>query len=322
MSDPLDRTLADLQMSGVFYATSELGAPWGVHLPPMPGTMLFHLVVRGRMTVTVGEENRDMRPGTVLLMPHGTGHTIGDRAGRPATPLFSLPRIETGDRFEKIVVDGPGEVTELVCGAVAFGGLAATRLVRSLPSILEVDDGPDARWTAATFDLMAAESRGGGPGSDAVTARLADVLVIQAIRAWVRQAPSSGWVAALRDPRIGVAVDAVHDDPGAPWTLARLAERAQLSRSAFAARFTQLLGEPPMAYVTGWRMDLAARLIRDTDLPSGRIAERVGYRSEASFHRAFRRAHGVTPGAYARRGLSFTDHVDVVAGLGGTRRAG
>jgi AraC-like DNA-binding protein len=311
MSEPLDRTLADLGMSGVFYAVSELAAPWGIAMPPLPGTMVFHLVTRGEAQVRVRGQAVRLRPGTVLLVPRGEGHAIACHEDAPLTPLFELPRIEAGDRYERIVLPGPGEVTDLVCGAVTFSGLAAARLVRSLPPVLEVGDGLDPGWVTAAFALIGEETRHGAPGSDAVTSRLADVLVIQAVRAWLQQEPGSGWVAALRDPRLGAALDAVHADPAAPWTLASLAEHAHLSRSAFAARFTELVGEPPMAYVTAWRMDLAARLVRETDLSLARVAERVGYRSEASFNRAFRRAHGLTPGAYARRGPAFTDHVDL-----------
>jgi len=316
VTDPLSRTLADLEMSGVFYAVSELAAPWGIEMPPLPGTIVFHLVTRGRMVCTVGDTVTEVQPGVVLLVPHGRGHAIADAADSALTPLFSLPRTEVGKRYERIVVPGSGQVTELVCGAVSFSGLAASRLMSGLPAVLEVGEGLDPGWVAAAFSLMAEESRHNRPGSDAVTARIADVLVIHAVRAWLRQSPGSGWVSALRDPRIGAALDAVHDDPGAPWTLITLADRAHLSRSAFAARFTTLLGEPPMSYVTAWRMDLAARLVREADLPLARVAEQVGYRSESSFNRAFRRAHGLTPGSYARRGTAFVDHVDLRAASG------
>jgi AraC-like DNA-binding protein len=311
MGDPLDRTLADLGMSGVFYAVSELAAPWGIAMPPLPGTMVFHLVTRGEALVTVGDARATVSPGSVVLVPHGEGHAIADADDSPLTPLFSLPRTESGDRYERIVLPGPGATTELVCGAVSFAGLAASRMVRSLPPILEVGAGLDPGWVDAAFALLGAETRAGRPGSDAVTARIADVLVIQAVRSWVQDSPDEGWVAAARDPRVGAALDAVHEDPAAPWTLSLLARRASMSRSAFAATFTGLVGEPPMTYVTAWRMDLAARLVRETELSLARVAERVGYRSEASFNRAFRRAHGLTPGAYARRGPAFTDQVDL-----------
>ena len=308
----MERTLGDLGMGGVFYAVSDLAAPWGIEMPPLPGTMMFHLVIRGRMVIKLADVAAEVVPGMVLIIPHGQGHAIADTHGTPLTPLFSLPRSEVGERYERITVSGPGEVTELVCGGVSFSGLTTSRLVSTLPPLLEIGHGLDPGWIDAAFALMAAETRDSRPGADAITARIADVLVIQAIRAWVRDHPAStGWVAALRDPRIGAVLDDIHDNPAGPWTLIRLADRAHLSRSAFAARFTHLLGEPPMAYVTSWRMDLAAQLLRGRDLSLARVAERVGYRSEASFNRAFKRAHGVTPGAYARRGTAFVENVDL-----------
>jgi AraC-like DNA-binding protein len=144
-----------------------------------------------------------------------------------------------------------------------------------------------------------------------ITARLADVLVVQAVRSWLESdAPDRGWVAAIRDDAVGAALRAFHEEPSEPWGLDALARTAGLSRSAFCARFTHLMGEPPITYTTAWRMDLAARLVVD-GAPLSQVAQQVGYRSEAAFNRAFKRAHGVTPGRFARRDRSFLEHVAV-----------
>lgn len=306
----LTETLIDFGMSGVFYAVSELAAPWGIAMPPLPGTMVFHLVTQGELVLEVDGETTRMTSGDVVLVPHGTGHVILDAPGSDATPLFDLPRKEAGERYERIRVPGPGATTGLVCGAVSFSGLGVARLVRSLPPVLAAGRGAEAAWVRAAFEIIAVESRSPRPGSDVVTARLADILVVQAVRAWLESTSADrGWVAGLRDPLLGRALAAFHADPGAPWSLASLANEAGMSRSAFAARFRDLVGEPPMAYVTAWRMDVAARLVREEDLPLARVAERVGYQSEAAFNRAFRRAHGLTPGVFARRGTTFIDRV-------------
>lgn len=314
-SDVLDRALQEFGMTGVFYAVSNVAAPWGVALPPMPATMIFHLLTYGDAVIEVDDEWVAVRPGDLLLVPHGTGHTILDAPGSAAVPLFDLPRVEQTDRYERIWLPGDGARTELVCGAVSFTGLGVERLVSSLPPVLLVGRDEDSGWQRAALDLIAAESRRPRPGSDVVTARLADVLVVQAVRSWLESTvPDRGWVAGLRDPLLGRALAAFHADPAEPWSLESLAGEAGLSRSAFAARFTQVMGETAMAYVTSWRMDLAARLVRERSLPLARVAERVGYRSEAAFNRAFRRAHGVTPGAFARRsGPVLPDPVGVEA---------
>lgn len=308
----LDETLRTFGMTGVFYAVSDLPAPWGITMPPMPGTMIFHLLTRGAAVLEVDDTRLPVGPGDLVLVPHGTGHVILDQPGSIPTPLFDLPRVEQTDRYERVLLPGDGARTELICGAVSFTGLGAGRLVQSLPPVLLLGSDADAGWQRAALDLIGAESRTPRPGSDVVTARLADVLVVQAVRSWLESAaPDRGWVAGLRDPVLGRALSAFHADPAGPWSLESLARAAGLSRSAFAARFTDRMGETPMGYLTAWRMDLAARLVRERALPLSRVAERVGYRSEAAFNRAFRRAHGLTPGAFARRGDAFLESLPV-----------
>ncbi|MBA2952493.1 helix-turn-helix domain-containing protein [Nocardioides sp. MAH-18] len=308
--DVLSETLADFGMTGVFYAASDLSAPWGIAIPPLPGTVVFHLVTAGELVLQVDGETTRMGAGDIVLVPHGTGHDIVDAPGSRTVPLFDLPRAEVGDRYERLRIDGGGARTELVCGAVSFTGLGVARLLRSLPPVLPAVRADDLTWMRAAFEVIGAESQHPRPGSDVVTARLADILVVQAVRSWLETAtPGDGWVAGLRDPQLGRALAAFHAEPGAPWTLESLAAQAGMSRSAFAARFRDLLGEPPMSYATAWRMDLAARLVRERELPLARVAERVGYQSEAAFNRAFRRAHGMAPGAFARHDHSLLEHV-------------
>ena len=300
--DVLTETLTDFGMSGVFYAVSDLGAPWGIEIPQLPGTVVFHLVTAGELVLEVDGQSLRMGAGDMALVPTGAGHVILDAPGSAATPLFDLPRDELGERYERLSIPGPGARCEVICGAVSFSGLGVARLLRSLPPVLPAGGSTDTEWMRAAFDVIGAESRSPRAGSDVVTARLADILVVQVVRGWLESgAQDRGWVAGLRDPQVGRALAAFHAEPGAPWTLASLAAEAGMSRSAFADRFRGTLGEPAMGYVTAWRMDLAARLVRERGLPLARVAERVGYQSEAAFNRAFRRAHGTTPGVYARR---------------------
>ncbi len=308
-TDLLTAALQDFGMTGVFYAVSDLAAPWGIDMPPLPGTMIFHLVTEGSAVVRVDDVECRLEPGDVALVPRGTGHLLADSPDTRGTPLFDLPREELTDRYERIRIDGGGTPCRLVCGAVSFSGLGVARLARTLPPVL-VTAGADAGWQRAALDVIAAESITPRPGSDVVTARLADVLVVQTIRSWLEESsPRRGWVAAVRDPAVGAALAAFHAEPHQAWTVESLAKAAGMSRSAFAARFTDLMDEPVMAYVTSWRMDLAARLVRGGGLSLGRIATRVGYRSEAAFNRAFRRWHGCTPGAFARRGAAFQEQI-------------
>ena len=154
----------------------------------------------------------------------------------------------------------------------------------------------------STLRLIADEARELRPGHEAVLTRLGDVLVIQAIRSWIEANPltRSGWLGALRDPQIGRAISLIHRDPGRGWTLAELAREVAMSRSAFAARFTELVGEPMMHYVTRWRMSLAFEALQDGGATVAEVAGRFGYRSEAAFSRAFKRVVAISPGAIQR----------------------
>jgi AraC-like DNA-binding protein len=160
-------------------------------------------------------------------------------------------------------------------------------------------------WMQSAFRLMAIEAREFRPGGEAVITRLADILVIQAIRAWIETAPDArtGWLGALRDPFIGRALALVHREPQRPWTVASLAGQVAMSRSAFAARFTELVGEPAMQYVTRWRMHVALSALETEGATVAQLADRLGYRSEAAFARAFKRVTGRPPGA-VRRGAA------------------
>jgi AraC-like DNA-binding protein len=154
----------------------------------------------------------------------------------------------------------------------------------------------------SAFGLMATEARGFRPGGEAVITRLADILVIQALRTWIETDPAArtGWLGALRDRHIGAAIALVHREPARPWTVASLAQELAMSRSAFAARFTQLVGEPAMQYVTRQRMHLALDALGHEDVTVGELAHRLGYRSEAAFARAFKRVIGTAPGSVRR----------------------
>jgi AraC-like DNA-binding protein len=304
--DPLGEALHSLRMSGAFYCRSELSAPWGVAVPAMAGYLLFHFVAAGRCRLEVpGAEARELRAGDLVLVPHGDGHRILSDAGALAEPLFDIPRESANERYEVIRHGGGGAPVTLICGAVRFGHPTATHMVRLLPRLICIDPGcsPHDDWLQSTLRFMAAEARALQPGGEAVMTRLADIVVIQAIRSWIAHDPAAqtGWLAGLQDRQIGRAIAAIHRDPAQGWTLDALASECAMSRSAFAARFTELVGMPPMQYLSHWRMHIARTWLEEHDEPLASLAERVGYQSEAAFSRAFKRLVGMPPGAVARR---------------------
>ncbi|MEM1295974.1 MAG: AraC family transcriptional regulator [Verrucomicrobiota bacterium] len=303
-TDPLGEALHSLRMGSTFYCRSELTAPWGMDLPPMEDTLMFHIVTAGSCWVDIpGVESRLLRVGDFALAPQGTGHVIKSDSSAEAVPLFDLPRVEWGDRYEHIRFGGGGAETGLVCGAVHFQHPTAIRLIQMLPKIITIDAStPGSDWMLSTIRLMISEAQEMRPGGDTVIQRVSDILVIQAIRSWLDNDPKAktGWLGALQDEQIGKAIMLVHRDPIAHWTVASLAESVGMSRSSFAAKFMELVGEGPMQYVRHWRMQVAVTWLRETDDSVGEMAERLGYQSEAAFNRAFKNFIGVTPGAVRR----------------------
>ncbi len=289
-------------MSGAYYCRSELTAPWGLVLPAMKGYMWFHVVTNGTgWIVTEGSDPRSLDPGAFALVPGGQGHTLCSDPGAGARPVVELPLERVSDRYEVLRHGGGGASTRMICGAVRFDHPAAQDLVDLMPSVLCVTpSGPlESEWMHTTLRLVASEARTLRPGGETVIIRLCDVLVIQAIRTWISSdgAARRGWIGALRDPQIGRAISLVQRDPARRWSVGTLAREAALSRSAFAARFRDLVGESPMAYVTRWRMQVARAWLNEADATVSQVAMRLGYGSEAAFNRAFKRVVGVSPGA-------------------------
>ena len=309
--DPLGEALHVLRMSGTFYCRSELTAPWGLDLPAEPGSMWFHVVSSGRCWLEIdGEEPLLLQPGDFALVPHGQGHQLVSDPGALTPRVDQLDYDYASDRYAILRYGGDGAGTSIVCGTVRFGHPAARNLVALLPRTIVVEGAPgslspEADWMHSTLRLIAAEGRELRPGGEAVITRLSDILVIQAIRSWIAGDPAgqTGWLGALQDPRIGLALSLIHRDPALPWSVASLARETAMSRSAFAARFTELVGEPVMKYVTRWRMQVALDLLQSDDAPLSALATRLGYESEAAFSRAFKRTIGISPGAARRSEL-------------------
>jgi AraC-like DNA-binding protein len=302
--DPLGEALHLLRMSGTMYFHSQLGTPWGMTIPPIADCLWLHVVTSGRALLSVGDDEHELRPGALTLVPHGAGHALRSEAGAAVPSVIGLPHDVVTDRYAIIRAGGPGPVTTMICAAVKFEHPAARTLAALLPPALHVEPSGSAQseWLQSTLRLVTAEAAQQRPGGETVLTRLTDVLVVQAIRAWLDEDPAarSGWLGALRDPQIGRALTLVHRFPARDWTLATLAGEVAMSRSAFAARFTELVGEPAMQYLTRWRLHAALDWL-DEGATVAELAGRLGYRSEAAFSRAFKRVVGVAPATARRR---------------------
>ncbi|MFC4585477.1 AraC family transcriptional regulator [Sphaerisporangium corydalis] len=296
----------------------------------------FHVVLQGRVWfVPEAGGPVALGPGDVVFLPRGAAHAL---AGDPATPLTGTPAVplpgaELPSGADEARGAGGGPVTVMLCGAYLLDHSRAHPLMEELPDVVHLPArvGHHSELRAAV-DLLGGELERPRPGTDAMVPALLDVLLLHILRAWFgersRDGAATGWAAALHDPAVAAALRAIHGDPGRRWSVQDLARHAGLSRAAFARRFTTLAGRPPLAYLTWWRMTVAARLLRDTDAPANAVAGRVGYTSEYAFAHAFKRAYGRPPGAY-RSGGSERDRDQAGAqflaeglGLGVQARAG
>jgi AraC-like DNA-binding protein len=324
LADAHGAALHDLRMESSLYTRSEFTAAWGLALPPMPGHVMFHAVTSGRAWLEVdGAPARALQPGDLALVPQGAGHRLASEPGGAAQGLFDLPREQVSERYEVLRHGGGGAPTTMLCGVVRFGHPTAQALIHMLPPTIVVDAWAtsQAEWMHGTLRLLVSEAEQLRPGGEAVITRLADILVLQAIRFWIERDPAAqhGWLGALRDPQVGRVISAIHRRPDVAWTLSSLAAEAAMSRSAFAARFTELVGEPAMHYVTRTRMQVARGALQDGQATIAELAARLGYQSEAAFSRAFKRCVGVSPGA-ARR-ASASDGAALTPGGGVAPRA-
>ncbi|MBN9682757.1 AraC family transcriptional regulator [Corallococcus sp. NCSPR001] len=301
-TDVVSDVLETLRFKTLLFGRIELGAPWAVRMPRKANAS-FYVVARGSLRLQVDGLAKPvfLSAGDVVLLPRAPAHTLDDGSRRtPAASDFVPPQLL---RPSTAPLGGPGQVTTLVTGCFQFGADPAHPLLRAFPSVirLSTQDGQGTPSLAATVQLITAETATPGAGSALVLGRLADVLLVHALRAQtaLAGAKQAGWK-ALADPAVGNALSLMHEQPGTPWTVERLARSVGVSRSGFAARFHALVGETPLHYLANWRMIRAARWLRESTDSLDTIAERAGYESAPAFSKAFKRRWGIGPGAYRR----------------------
>jgi AraC-like DNA-binding protein len=302
MSDLLSHALDDLRPRGAGYFPSRLAAPWGFSVPDGPAS--YHVILDGDCLLDVdGADPVRLSAGDLAVTPQGASFIFRSGPEALAPPIDEVFDAPDDDGLYRR--DGTGEATRLVCGTLTFDDTLPHPLLDALPPLIVVREADQGRVPRlrSLLDLCAAEARAPRPGASALMGHVGCVLLIQAIRAHLStsETTAAGWLRALDDPPLARALQAVHADPAADWTVERMAQEAGLSRSAFAARFADTVGETPMDYVRTWRMREAARLLRDEEAPLDAVAERVGYASGAALSRAFKRVAGQPPGQYRER---------------------
>jgi AraC-like DNA-binding protein len=311
--DALSELLSSVRAKAASWACFEARAPWGVALRGKPSTVGVHHVVSGAAWLATGTDGHALAltAGDVVVVPHGRAHSLQDRAGSAAVALEDLPgvRASGGDRAWRLTLGGSGAETRITSAMIELEDPFSVPIVSSLPPVFRLA-GPGDGQAALVEHLrrLASEIATRPLGSDLVLARMADVLFVQVMRAYVEtiddahsaSCRSLAMVSALRDPGVATALGLMSRRPEHPWTVASLAEQAGLSRSSFAARFTSLVGEPPLGFLTRMRMQRATALLRE-GATLALTSQLTGYGSEASFSHAFRQWSGMAPGAYRRQ---------------------
>lgn len=303
--DILADVLNTLDLKGWLCSRTEIAAPWRFHFATSRDG-IFHLfnVGGGYLCVEGEPEPLPVKDGDVIVLPHGHAHAICDEPTSPLTKAATLD-YDAHREYEVFPFKGGETRTVLLCGVFHFEHPGAYPLLQCLPKVIHIpgEQGRMAHGFADLVNFIARESASSQPGAEVMLRHLTDMLFIQVIRVWIAQQAqaSRGWLGALRDQPIGTALGLIHQSPQRRWKVEELAEAVALSRSAFSSRFTALVGEPPMKYLTRWRMHLAIRLLK-SHVQMEKIAQQLGYDSEAAFRKAFKREVGIPPARYRKPG--------------------
>jgi AraC family transcriptional regulator, alkane utilization regulator len=323
--DVLTDVLQTVRVSSVCYGRLELTAPWGFRAESA-GDALFHVVLRGGCVLEVDGVEGDvlLSSGDLVALPHGNAHVVRDAKTSSVRALSEILACKSEPSVHIARYGGGGAAATLVSGAFHFDDRRNNPVLEVLPPLVLIrgEHGRAVEWLEPTLQFIASEAASQQPGAKTVISRLADILFIQLVRGYLASDASAGrgWLRALAEPQIGAALRLIHQQPAHAWTVALLAQRVGMSRSTFAGRFRELIGEAPLHYVTRWRMRKAAGLLLDGRTTLAEIADRVGYESEAAFSKTFKRWMGSAPGAY-RKAAQARGAIDTGAPRGGVEAA-
>jgi AraC-like DNA-binding protein len=313
--DALAEVLRAIKIESAIFLNGQFSEPWCITSPDAAAlskvfgrddahVIVYHLLCEGRAYCEVDGAGVELSAGDLVALPHGDSHRLG--AGRRASPVDvgrALPGIRER-RLELLAAGGGGEPSRFICGYLACDRHLSQSFLSGLPPIirLNIRDDPSGQWLENSLRFSVTQVTSSDAGAQEVVAKLSEVFFAEALRRYQRELPpgQTGWLAGAREPAVGRALMLMHHRSAHPWTIPALAHEVGVSRSVLAERFRHYLGEPPMTYLTRWRLRLGARALASTLSSVAQIAAEVGYESEAAFNRAFRREFGLPPARYRR----------------------
>jgi AraC-like DNA-binding protein len=313
--DAFSEILSGVKLNGAVFFNAEFSAPWGFSAPASdrmaaelapgaPHLVLYHLVIEGGAFVELPDgQSLELMPGDIVIFPHGDPHHMssGKDARRPFPNYGIAAKIKSRD-LSPLQTGGGGEISRFVCGYMTCEPYLSRPILSGLPPVFKVNIRTDrsGHWLENSILHLVEEAASGRVGSEAMLAKLSEALFVDTLRRYVADLPEqqTGWLTGARDPIVGKSLGLMHSRIAHPWTIADLADQVGISRSALVERFTRYLSEPPMTYLTRWRLQMAARSLEKTSRGVADIAADVGYESEAAFNRAFKRQFGQPPGRY------------------------
>ncbi|WP_327112754.1 AraC family transcriptional regulator [Nocardia sp. NBC_01730] len=300
--DVLSDVLAAMRAGQPYAGRSTCSAPWGVRFPASDAACC-HIVLQGGCSlIPAGGAPVPMGVGDILFTGPQHAHTLSDQPDSPAVDF--QPNRGSGYSVVELNIPGRGATTEMLCVCYTFDLARPHPLLDTLPPEIHLPARVGNHSALrTTVDMLGTELHQPRSGTNAILPALIDMLLLHVLRAWLDEHAdhTTGWATALTDPAIATTLHHIHHQFEKPWTVEELAKRAGISRATFAKRFTAAVGQPPLTYLTWWRMTTAARLLHNTDTPIHTIAQRSGYRSEYAFSKAFKREYGIPPNQYRRQ---------------------
>jgi AraC-like DNA-binding protein len=319
--DVLSEVLRAVKLDGALFYNAEFSAPWCFHSPASHilapylsrdsrHVIIYHLLTEGRGYAHVEGDDRPvpLKAGDIVIFPHGDPHMM--RNGPPVKPVDNTQEVQRilSQGLKVCRMGGGGEITKFICGYMACEPQLSSLFLGGLPPVLIVNIRNDAsgQWLENSLRYSVDNADASSPGGEAVLSKLSEVLFVETLRRYIALLPpeQTGWLAGVRDPEVGKALALLHRKPAYPWTIAALANEVGISRSVLAERFRRYLSETPIAYLTRWRLQLGAQMLKSTSSSVVQIAAEVGYESEPAFNRAFKREFGLPPARFRSQSKS------------------